>query len=378
MKHAKSIWLFLGCLGLFSLLQATPNTTSSKGKKPERGLCGKLSQNVTLIRSESPYYLTADLWVPKGFTLNIEPGVEIIVRPGHCPNKDSIPQWNWADSQWVAIKVEGSLGIFGKSDLPITLKGAKWGGIQWAGIMIQGPLRNNPETGIEFARIYGAFRGIWAKNTRFNVVNSLFEANQVGIELAEKGDLRIAQNTFAQNFAGGLVQRAALPQVYGNLFYRNGDVGIGSDGRRGPNIGNNLFWGHVMDCLKCPPEVGKRQGKAPDRFGNIFLDPIFVGTPSEAAARKADPNSPSTQAQDPAIARATAKAHQKGKAGVEVRKSDFSPRGLGPWRLSQWSPGRNAGPKHFFFSNPDGSRGDIGMHGGAADRALRNWPQAVW
>jgi hypothetical protein len=46
------------------------------------------------------------------------------------------------------------------------------------------------------------------------------------------------------------------------------------------------------------------------------------------------------------------------------KESIFNPRGQGKFRLSKYSSLTHTGPEEEFFKNEDGSRNDIGLHGG--------------
>lgn len=338
-------------------------------------ICGEISAPMELYRSQSPVYVTGDLYVPRGSRLSIQAGTTVLISPrGKCKNGE-VPQWDYADSQRVSIKIDGALYISGDPSAPVKIQpehpmGSK---VVWDGIRLRN--RSSKIVQIEYLYISGADRAIRAENSSFGISNSLFENNNIGIQVRSAGDLNIFNNVFAKNASAGIDQAASCPNIQANVFWRNGDAGIRSDSRRSPVVTNNLFWQNGTDCYLCPAGTGKIVGGRADKFQNLFADPVWLGSQSEAQLAHRDPRNPTPiqESADPHLAKSEQKARSKGHAGIENPKG-YQPRGNGPYRLSRYSPCLGAAPKVFFFNNPDGSRGDIGMHGGAPDRTGQDYP----
>lgn len=339
-------------------------------------ICGEISAPMSLSRSQSPVYITGDLYIPRGSRLTLQAGTTLLIAPrGRCKNGE-VPQWDYADSQRVSIKVDGAFFVSGMPGSPVQIRPEKPMGsrVMWDGIRLRN--RSSKVVQIEYLQISGADRAIRAENSSFGISNSLFENNNVGIQLRSAGDLYVFNNVFAKNGSLGIDQAASCPYVQANIFWRNGDAGIRSDSRKSPVYTNNLFWQNGSDCYMCPAGTGRLVQGSKDRFENIFADPVWLGSNSEKQRASRDPENPTPmdQVRDQALAKELNAAKNRGKLGVSAQQN-FRPRGAGPYQLSRYSPAIHASPSKFFFNNSDGSRGDLGMHGGTPDRTGQDYPE---
>lgn len=339
-------------------------------------ICGEITAPMSLSRSQSPIYVTGDLYIPRGSRLTLQAGTTLLISPrGRCKNGE-VPQWDYADSQRVSIKVDGALFISGMPGAPVQIKPEKPLGsrVMWDGIRLRN--RSSKVVQIEYLQISGADRALRAENSSFGVSNSLFENNNVGIQLRSAGDLYIFNNVFAQNGSLGIDQAASCPYVQANIFWRNGDAGVRSDSRKSPVITHNLFWQNGSDCYLCPAGTRRLVSGSKDKFENIFADPVWLGSSQEKLRAQRDPANPTPvdQVRDPVLAQVASGARNQGKMGVD-KVQNFRARGSGPYQLSRYSPAIHAAPSKFFFNNPDGSRGDLGMHGGTPDRTGQEYPE---
>lgn len=343
-------------------------------------ICGKLDLPKSLTRSKSPYLITGDLYIPPSSRLTIESGVEVhIASEQKC---HETKQQDYSDSTQISIKIDGSFFVDGNPDFPVIIKPQKFepGQIKWDGIRIWNATTLN--TQIQYLRIYGAHRAIHTFNSRFNISNSLFEYNGTGIYLKSNANVNIYNNTFAFNEYSGVQQESSAPRLYGNIFYKNLSYGIWSDSRQAPQIHHNGFWQNgEADCYHCPYQIKRIEetnwlGDSTDSQQNLFMDPLFVGTPSELIKRKQDLtlNTPLDQIEDSLIAAKVLEVKKRFLNLGITKTNQYKVLGKGSYTLSKYSPYVQAAPEDAFFLNTNDTRGDLGMHGGKPDRVKRKFP----
>jgi hypothetical protein len=124
-----------------------------------------------------------------------------------------------------------------------------------------------------------------------------------------------------------------------------------------------------------------------DRYGNLAADPLFIGSPSWKAAEELDveTSTPAHLIKDQDLAKLEAEATAKREAEAAEKDSEkpakdkskekkkkkakaFVQLGNGPYLLSKYSKLVDAGHPGGDFKDRDGSRNDIGMHGGPMGR----------
>jgi parallel beta-helix repeat protein len=326
--------------------------------------CGLIDLPVTWTKENSPYRITGDIQIAPGARLTIEAGVEVLIVPGEACGETR--QLDWSDSMYVSIKAYGPLIIRGTAEEPVRILPENHvpGKIQWDGIRL--PKKDRAHVSIEYLHIMGANKAINASYGKFNVGNSLFSGNNTGIWLENEADVAIYNNVFTENLSAGIYTANSRPTIAANIFYKNLNFGIWSDSRPSIRIQNNLFFANSStDCRLCPAGTSKivknENDPVPrDKFGNIFSDPIFAGGEAEKlrAARDLAVPTAAKNVKDTVL--------QKIYEGVEPPTPTPPP--LYPYRLSIYSPARNAAPKTDFFRNEDGGYGDIGLYGGRLGR----------
>ena len=359
-------------------------------------LCGIIDIPTSLIRSKSPYYITGDIVVPIASRLTIESGVELIIASKDTCNpldpkarakkgKDYffIRQLDHNDSSMISIKVNGAFFIHGTPDSPVIIRPEKKAGRvpRWDGIRIFSQDRFT--TQIQYLEISGAWKAINVKKSKFSIASSIFKNNTVGINLENRANLNIYNSIFTGNFSTAIYSDQSAPNVFANIFYRNNGNGIWSDSRQAIQVQHNIFYKNTdTDCYHCPHEVGRLvkenvNADSTDELGNLFQDPIFVGTKAERIAYKKDveTNTSKTETKDSILAYLEEKARKKANSALPP-KVKFKVRGPknGKFRLSKYSPGISAAPNSEFFVNTDGSRGDIGIYGGKSERTSIRFP----
>jgi len=342
-------------------------------------VCGTYELATEWNAHDSPYLVTGDIFIPATSRLRIGPGVTVrFAKPRPCElQKKTIDQVDWSDSMYTGIKAEGTLYVLGSEDKPVVFEpeSPKAGAIGWDGLRLTGQKEGMAEIG--FAVFRGANQAIAVEKAGFFIHHCLFEGNNTGILAGLRGDVGIVNCDFIGNLSAGLVIRKAGPRIANNLFVGNRAYGIWADGRPAIQARYNAFWGNREEaCYKCPyallDSTGKNaNGDACDAFGNLAADPVFVGSPAFDAAREADvaESTPAHLVKDPELAKLEADSRAKEEAKSKAkRKKEYEPLGKGPYVLSKYSKLIDAGHPGKDFRDRDGSRNDIGLHGGPMGR----------
>jgi hypothetical protein len=364
-------------------------------------VCGTLSLAAEWTAAESPYLVTGDIFIPQTSRLRIGPGVTVrFAKPKRCASDTiRIPQADWSDSAYTGIKIEGTFFCIGTEDQPIVFEPApppppKAGAegakparlVGWDGIRLSGQNANQAE--IAFAVFRGANQGLIVEKASFRLHHSLFEGNNTGLYLGLRGDLAVINCAFMDNLSAGMVMRKAGPRVTGSIFSGNHSYGIWGDGRNLAHITYNDFWNSGEEhCYRCPypvlAEDAKPSGKkakdstaAPtDPVGNLAVDPLFQDSPGYRAAQAADLKTPTPAhlVKDPEMAKMESEARAKAeKAERKKPTRGFHPQGKGPYLLSEYSQLIDAGPPGRDFRDRDGTRNDVGLHGGTMGRITKD------
>jgi hypothetical protein len=344
-------------------------------------VCGTYELATEWTARESPYLVTGDIFIPATSRLRIGPGVTVrFAKPRPCElQKRSIDQEDWSDSAYTGIKAEGTLYVLGTEERPVVFEPEHpgLGAIGWDGLRLSGQKAGMAE--IAFAVFRGANRAVAAEKAGFFIHHCLFEGNNTGVYAGPRGDVGIVNCDFIGNLSAGVVIRKAGPRIANNLFAGNRAYGIWADGRPAIQAMYNAFWGNREEaCYKCPYAVldttkKNANGDACDAFGNLVADPVFAGSPSFDAAREADvaEATPAHLVKDAELARLEAEARAKEEAkakGKGKRKQEYAPLGAGPYVLSKYSKLIDAGHPGKDFRDRDGTRNDIGLHGGPMGR----------
>lgn len=336
-------------------------------------VCGTLRSAAEWTAKGSPYLVTGDLYIPSTTRLRIGPGVVIRFarRGGPCDAEDPAPPpADWSDSAYTGIRIEGTFHCVGTEESPVVFEpeNPEGGAIGWDGLRFSGQGSMNAEIG--FAVFRGANQAVAARTASFFIHHSLFEGNNTGIVLGSRGDLSIVNNNFLRNHSAGIALDKARPRIAANLFAENRAYGIWADGRLGLQAAYNAFWNNREEnCYRCPHSLLDGGDTAADAHGNRVADPVFEGSESHRAAVLADEatDTPAHLVKDKAMAAMEAASRPK---WAKARAAAFRPQGKGPCRLSAYSRLVDAGPPGAGFKDRDGSRGDIGMHGGFMGRLV--------
>lgn len=360
----------------------------------ETPFCGVIDRPLNFMRSASPYVITGDVVVLPTGRLTIESGVEIIIETKDiCSDKEQqdenvdyfINQHDYNDSLFISFKVDGPFYINGSPQHPVIIRPRDTAQhrVSWDGIRI-----NTAEvltTQIQYLQISGANRAFQVKRSKFNISNSIFKRNNVGVYLSINGNIDLYNNIYTENFSSGIVIDNAAPNVFSSIFYKNDNYGIWSDKKAAAKIRFNNFWENgEYDCYRCPWQIKRitktnHLGDSIDIENNLFIDPYFVGTKSSKLLQFKDLElkTPASKVLDAHIMDLESKARSKSQnLGIDTIDK-FIPRGPSlnsPYLLSKYSPLTHAGPDGFYFFNDDGTRSDIGIYGGNRDQVQKAFP----
>ena len=311
---------------------------------------GIITENTWWTASNSPYILTNDVVIAPDARLVIEPGVTVLVeRPTRIP--EGIQQIDQLDSFTVSIKVYGAIYALGTPTNPIIFRGqdVKTENINthWFGIFINS--RRTQEITIGYAIISSAANGIWVKNGRPMIRNTLFEFNNTGLRIENRADVRAIHNIFSKNFLAGVRVLESNPFIFNSIFVDNNTIGLWGDGKAKIDLRNNLFFNNGRNFSNTDPLFGIKSrvnanGDSTDFAGNMIADPIFVGSVREASMRAAG-------------------RPERIPASQIIMNEINDNRRL--YFLSPFSPAIDAGVSDRMFREPDGSLPDLGIWGGA-------------
>ncbi len=352
----------------------------AQAKSTATEVCGTFRLPTTWTKAESPYLITGDVYIPNGSRLTIEPGAIVrFARPKPCEGEEILPQADWADSQFVSIKVEGNFFAVGTPAERILFEpeGYQMGHIGWDGIRFQG--QNSHRVEIGFAIFRGAHKALLVRQAEFFVHHNLFEDNNIGLWLGRWANLVVVNNNFIGHRSAGLLLESAQPRIVSNIFYRNRGYGVWGDRNPATDMQYNAFFanrdGH---CYQCPAwalqlDFKNSRGDSSDRFNNLHADPFFENSSSfnEALARDMELNTPKHRIRDTVLAEMEY-GNRKGVSQEARQMHEFKPLGLGPYRLSIYSRLIDAGHPGEAMLDSDGTSNDIGMHGGHMGRLTRS------
>ena len=308
-----------------------------------------ITTNVWWTAANSPYILTNDIVVAPQARLVIEAGVEVLVeRPTRIP--EGIEQLDNLDSHTVAIKVYGALHALGTPTKPIVFRGlnVEENFTHWYGIVIKSARTQDMVIG--YATISSAAHGIRVIGGQPLIRNVLFEFNNIGVRIEERSTARIAHSIFSQNFLAAVRVYNSNPRIYNSILINNNMTGLWGDSHARIDFKNNLLFDNGRDFSLTDPLFGRNSrvnsnGDSTDFMGNMIMDPIFLGSVSEAEARK------------------EGKRTQRRAASINIfetiedekRKRFF---------LSPFSPAIDAGVNERMFREIDGTPPDLGIWGG--------------
>jgi len=327
---------------------------------------GVIEVNERWVVEKSPYLMTDDVLVAKQARLYIGPGVTVLVDRPHSFDP-RIKQLDHLDSFTVALRVEGVLTCAGRRESRISFAGKNGNPSQceWYGVVLDGVLSGESE--VAFTDIAGSCNGLMVRKGSPLVHHCVFEYNNIGMTITEGSRVKVLNCAIAYNATCGIRISLANPKIYNNLIVFNRQNGVWSDGVSQMTFENNCVFGHPAGNLAgCDPELGilvkKNEKKdSTDAHENLFKDPIFVGTPAESLSMERDNRIPPRKSQvtDTALAQVL--------YGTVIDSLPFvRPAATAAlrYKLSPYSPCIDAGKKGKAYLDADGSRNDIGMHGG--------------
>lgn len=344
---------------LYILLQSFSFVFGATEKK------GIISRNERWTKEEGPYIITDDLLITPMARVVVTPGVKILVgKP--IAYLEGIPQEDNLDSFSIAITVQGSFKCVGRTDNRISFSSlsADSQHCQWYGIILDNELENEIE--MAFVDVAEACNGITVKKGAPLLRNCLLEYNNTGLILKNSSAPKIYNNIISSNITTGIFIDKSNPVIFNSIIVNNRNSGIWSDGISNVILHNNCIFGNgEKDLHKLDPRYGLlikvNSNKDSIDFGqNIFLDPIFAGSPSDSTAIEKDISvqTDKSRIKDTTMAKIVLKELKDSQAKA-VREKNYD-----RFTLSRYSPCLHAGKKGKTFQNLDGSRNNLGIYGG--------------
>lgn len=346
-------------LVLISILIPLIHTSAATEKK------GIISRNERWTMEESPYIISDDLLITPMARIVITPGVKILVgKPiAYVPG---IPQEDNLDSFTISITIKGSFKCVGRLDNRITFSSlhADSQHCQWYGIILDNEMENEIE--MAFVDVAEACNGITVKKGAPLLRNLLLEYNNTGFILKNGSAPKIYNSIISSNETSGIYIDKSNPSIFNNIIAYNRNIGIWSDGISKVIMENNCIFGNGdKNLYKIDPRYGlltkKNSNKDSIDFAeNIFMDPIFAGSPSDSSAIEKDLSlqTDKSRIKDTTIAKIVLK-DLKDKQAITIREKNYD-----RYSLSRYSPCNHSGKKGKTFQNIDGSRNSMGIYGG--------------
>lgn len=330
----------------------------------EKEVKGILNRDTRWNADEGPYRLSGDIVVARNIRLTIAPGCRISVAS--IDHKDTaITQYDKIDSRYISIKVYGTLICIGSQEkrtvfAPDSLNTSL---PAWYGIVLDGA--EDQFTEIAHTDITGAYNGITVRRCAPLIHHTVIIRNHTGLLCSDYGSATLINCLVGYNTSSGIRIDKSNPEILNSMVIFNRNNGLWCDGASRITFTYNCIFGNGDgDLLDCDPEIGlpvkkNKNGDSIDIYKNLRLNPIFSGSPAEAASRRQDPAvpTPAGQIRNPEIA-----------AIVHDGSSDSSqsqpPSPGKQYELSEYSPCRDAGEPSSKLKDRDGSRNDIGIYGG--------------
>lgn len=320
---------------------------------------------------DGPYIVTGDIWIQTGALLRIESGTQVRVMKEEKDRHPKIPQIDRNDSQMVSIKVDGGMSCLGEWKRRIEFKPhekEKAAGVSWYGIVCRKAI--DEYTLVGNTEISGAIYGLRIEKCGPEIYNTIFSYNNVGILCGQNATPLIRNCTFVSNMVSGIRVNRANPHITCNIIANNRNHGIWGDGVSRMTVRYNCIFGNRDgNLMDCPVNIGRltrlnAKKDSCDKFYNIFLDPVFAGSPSDSAAVEKDVTlqTDASRVNDTALVKIQGK-ELKDKQAATVRKKQTP-----NYYLSRYSPCINAGNPKKKFRDVDGSVNDMGCYGGPLTR----------
>ncbi|MFW6245671.1 MAG: right-handed parallel beta-helix repeat-containing protein [Fibrobacterota bacterium] len=333
----------------------------------EKRVKGTIDRDTRWSEESSPYIITGDLIISPRARLVIMPGTEIIVEK-QTDGDISSPHFDKTDSSLISIRVNGALSCVGRKNKPVIFRSSKPGLAEftWRGIILDKAV--DQFTDIAHTQISGATTALTINSCSPIIRNNLFENNNIAIHCMQSGSPQIHNNLIVRNFAAGIRVEHCNPEISNNIIAFNTNLGLWCDNISKVQFTFNCIYGNRDgDLFDCNPELGiltkeNKNRDSTDRYGNIYMDPVFSGSRAEARAVELDVNLPTDKkkVKDPRLM----KIVHSGKKSALPPKAASKTWSEERYNLSEYSPCLNAGDPSKEFKNSDGSRNTMGIEGG--------------
>ncbi len=330
----------------------------------EKQIQGIIDKDTRWSAEDGPFVITGDILVTELASLVISPGTVIIIEEPKR-NSDSLPQFDKSDSSLISLKIQGAFSCVGRKDKPIKFipRNPGFSKFNWRGIVLDRAIDEYTE--IAFTEISGASTALTVQSCSPLIRNTLFENNNLAVSCISGGAARISNCIMVRNFTAAVKIELSNPKISNSILAFNNNLGLWCDMRSKIDFEFNCIFGNKDgNFLDCNPEFGilsrvNKNKDSTDRYGNLIMDPVFAGSPSENRAIELDVNLPTdkSKVKDPTL---TEIVNSK-RPGVPLQPlKNTNDR----YTLSKYSPCLNAGNPSKKFCNSDGSLNTMGISGG--------------
>ena len=220
-------------------------------------------------------------------------------------------------------------------------------------------------TEIAHTDITGAYNGITVRRCAPLIHHTVLIRNHTGLLCSDFGSATLVNCLVGYNTSSGIRIDRSNPVIHNSMVVFNRNNGLWCDGTSRIDFSYNCIFGNGDgDLLDCDPEIGlpvkkNKNGDSIDTYNNLRTNPIFSGSPAEAASRRQDLAVPTPEGQI-ANAEIAAIVHEGTSDSLHSKPLPPGKR----YELSEYSPCRNAGEPSSKMKDRDGSRNDIGIYGG--------------
>lgn len=211
----KILLFIIGCLFLFGCVSGQPQpAVVDPLQLPTIG--GTISADLVL---DGNYLLVADLQVPAGIVLTIEPGTTIYIQPSDSTKID--PEFLSRETE---ILIRGSLQAIGTAVLPITFRPvtADPSAILWSGLQ----LVNAEQIQLTHVVVEQAEAGVLCLNASPQIRSLQVLRSRYGMLLQQQSAPQITDSLFANGEAGLFCWDQSTPQVRNSRVVNQQEEGI--------------------------------------------------------------------------------------------------------------------------------------------------------
>ncbi len=193
---------------------------------------GVIATNATWTPAGSPYIVVGDITIDSGYTLTIQPGVQVLVDGNYN---------FYVDGKLIAVgTITDSIRFTSNKTTPAM--------VNWRGISLRVKGKNDTSI-IKYTYVEHAYRGVFSDGCSPKISNSVFRRNGTGIFINFSPGYPLIKNNFftlnSTGIQGGSTFTAAPSgEISGNDFTNNADGIVSVNTTAWKITGNNVNYNH--------------------------------------------------------------------------------------------------------------------------------------